>query len=133
MNAQTQAETAALSDSDFPFDPVEDILVIEQATEDKSAGGILLVAKERKLPCGRVVAAGPGRIYTASMDASGHNQYGYYVPNKIKPGDWVTFGRYQTGEPVELKGKQYIICRAGDIALVSKSGEPIPLRLAQVE
>lgn len=132
MNAQTEFETMAVAESDFPLEPLEDILFIEQETEDKSAGGIVLLGNDRKLPGGRVVAAGPGRVYTAYMDASGHNQYAYFVPNRIKAGDWVTFGKYTTGEPLELNGKRYIVARAGDIAAISRSGEPVPLKLANV-
>ena len=124
---------SADSAAEFPFRVLSDIVVIEQHTEDKSKGGIVLLGTERKLPCGRVVAVGPGRIYSSFMDASGQNQLGYFVPIGIKVGEWVTFGRYQTGEPIELNGKRYILCREGDIACVSKSGEAIPLRLAIVE
>lgn len=135
MNTITRAEYASVaeSDDDFPLRILSDIVVIEQSIEEKSRGGIVLVGEERKLPCGRVVAAGPGRIYTSMMDASGENQIAYFVPMEIKVGDWVTFGRFQTGEPLELNGKTYIMARAGDIAAVSKSGEPVPLRLAKVE
>ena len=54
------------------------------------------------------------------------------LPNRIKAGDWVTFGKYTTGEPLELNGKRYIVARAGDIAAVSRSGKPVPLKLANV-
>lgn len=135
MNAVTQVEYAsvAASDDDFPLRILSDIIVIEQSIEEETKGGIILMGSERKLPCGRVVACGPGRIYTSMMDASGENQIAYFVPMEIKLGDWVTFGRFQTGEPLELNGKTYIMARAGDIAAVSKSGEPVPLRLAKVD
>ncbi len=137
MNALTKVEYASVSEStdDFPLRMFSDIVVIEQVVEEKSKGGIIfsVSSTEAKLPCGRVVAVGPGRIYTQMMDASGENQIAYFVPMEIKVGDWVTFGRFQTGEPLELNGKTYIMCRAGDIGGVSKSGEPVTLRLAKVE
>lgn len=135
MNAITVKENQALADSteDFPLRVLSDIVVIEQSVEEKTAGGIVLLGEERKLPCGRVVAVGPGRIYTSFMDASGHNQAAYFVPTNVKVGDWVTFGRYQTGEPLEFKGKRYLVCREGDLAGVSKSGDPVYLRLAKVD
>lgn len=133
MNAQTQAENAAVRESDFPLQPMEDILFIEQETEERTSGGIVLVGNEAKFPAGRVVAAGPGRTYSAYMDVSGHNKYAYFVPNPIKVGDWVVYGKFLTGEPLELNGKQYLIARAGDIAAVSKSGAPIHLRLSKVD
>lgn len=136
MNTTTRVEYASLaaSDDSFPLEMLSDIVVIEQMIEEKSTGGIIFAVggDERKLPCGRVVAVGPGRIYTSMMDASGENQLAYFVPMEIKVGSWVTFGRFQTGEPLELNGKTYIMARAGDIAAVSKSGEPVPLRLAKV-
>lgn len=136
MNTTTRIEYASLSESidDFPLRILSDIVVIEQAVEEKSKGGIIFSvgSDEAKLPCGRVVACGPGRIYTSMMDASGENQIAYFVPMEIKVGDWCTFGRFQTGEPLELNGKTYIMARAGDIAAVSKSGDPVPLRLAKV-
>jgi NADPH2:quinone reductase len=42
-------------------------------------------------------------------------------------------GRFQTGEPLELNGKRYIVARAGDIAAISKSGNPVALKLAIVD
>lgn len=120
---------------EFPFHIQSDLVVIEQVMEEKTRGGIVLPtnSSEAKLPCGRVVAVGPGRIYTEALDAAGHNELAYFVPNPIKVGDFVTFGKYQSGEPIELEGKRYIICRANDIAGVSKTGEPVTLRLAKVE
>ncbi len=135
MNAITQYEHDAVEqiENKFPLRVLSDIVVIEQEIEDKSRGGIILVGAERKLPCGRVVAVGPGRIYTSMMDASGENQIAYFVPMNIKVGDWVTYGKYLTGEPLELDGKRYLMARAGDIACVSKSGNPVPLRLASID
>lgn len=135
MNTITVKENQELASSDeaFPLRILSDIVVIEQSVEETSKGGIVLLGAERKLPCGRVVAAGPGRVYTSFMDASGHNQAAYFVPTTVKVGDWVTFGRYTTGEPLELNGKRYIVAREGDLAGVSKDGEPVVLRLAKVD
>lgn len=135
MNAITVKENEALaqSDKEYPFRMLSDIVVIEQSVEEKSKGGIVLLGDDRKLPCGRVVAVGPGRVYTSFMDASGHNQAAYFVPTTVKVGDWVTFGRYQTGEPHEIDGKRYLVAREGDLAGVSKNGDPIVLHLAKVE
>lgn len=134
VTIESQAMQAAEdSMADFPLRVLSDIVVLEQEIEDKTKGGIILVGEERKLPCGRVVAVGPGRIYTSMMDASGENQIAYFVPMNIKVGDWVSYGRYLTGEPLELNGKRYLMARAGDIACVSKTGESVPLRLAKVD
>lgn len=118
---------------DFPFRPLSDIIVIEQLEEEVSRGGIVLIGTERKLPCGRVVAVGPGRTYTAYADASGNNNLSYFLATTLKVGDFVTYGKYLTGEPLELDGKRYLLAREGDIALVSKTGKAISLRLAKVD
>lgn len=109
----------------FPFKAVQDIVIIEQLVKDMSTGGIALVDSGRKYPCGRVVAHGPGRTYAFYMDANGNTQAGHTVPMQIKAGDWVVFGKYNSGgEPIEIDGKKYLMCREGDIGLVALSGEP---------
>lgn len=115
----------------FPFEPYEDIVVIEQVSEEKSTGGIMLVGKEKDFPCGRVVAAGPGRVYSNYLDASGQHRIGHFQPNPAKVGDFVIFGRYLTGgEKVMIDGKPYLLARAGDLAGHSHDGTPLKLRLA---
>lgn len=140
MNAITSHEVSKLAEipngvsaDDFPFEVFTDIVVIEQAVEEKSAGGIIFVGEDKKLPCGRVVAVGPGRIYTTELNASGSVAIAHFVPTKVKVGDFVTFGRYQTGEPIEYNGKKYLVCREGDLAGKSKDGSEIMLRLAKVD
>jgi len=109
----------------FPFRAVQDIVIIEQLVKDMSEGGIALVDDGRKFPCGRVVAHGPGRTYAFYMDANGNTQAGHTVPMQIKVGDWVVFGRYNSGgEPIQVGNKKYLMCREGDIGLVALSGEP---------
>lgn len=128
MNAQTHAETLSISEADFPLEPLSDIIVVERKTTDTSKGGIILVGQERNWPCGRVVAVGPGRVYSTFLDASGHHQAGQFIPNTVKVGDFVVFGRFQSGgEPFELNGKHYILCREGDIAGISRSELEIKL------
>lgn len=130
MNAMTQPETQQLAESEFPLKPLSDILVVERKTTDTSKGGIILVGNERNWPCGRVVAVGPGRVYSSFVDASGHHQVGQFIPNTVKVGDFVTFGRFQSGgEPFMLNGKHYILCREGDIAAVSRDGKELDIKL----
>ena len=118
----------------FPFDAVQDIVVVEQLQDDTSKGGIVLVGDDRKYPCGKVVAVGPGRTYAFYMDANGNTKAGHTVPCTVKVGDWVAFGRYNSGgEPIEIDDKRYLMCREGDIGLVSKTGEPVRVRLAPRE
>lgn len=115
----------------FPLQPFEDIVVIEQSEEAKSEGGIVLVGKSKFFSAGRVVAAGPGRVYSNFMDASGEHKVGHFVPNYVKVGDYVIFGKYLSGgEPVIIDGKKYLLARAGDLGGKSCDGEPLKIRLA---
>ena len=116
---------------EFPIQAISDIVIVEQLLEEKSAGGIVLTGDAKKFPSGRVVAVGPGRIYSTFLDASGNTLHGHLVPCSVKPGDWVLFGKYNSGgEPIELDGKRYLMCREGDIAGVSRSGDPLKVRLS---
>lgn len=115
----------------FPFVPYEDIVVIEQLSEEKSKGGIVLVGKSKDFQSGRVVAAGPGRVYSNYLDASGEHKIGHFVPNPVKVGEYVIFGRYLSGgEPVIINDKKYLMARAGDLGGHSVDGEPLKIRLA---
>lgn len=122
-----------ITEDEFPIAPLSDVVIIEQVTEDMSPGGIAIPsnADHRKFPCGKVVAVGPGRVYSAAMDISGHNALGYLVPMRVKVGDFVIFGKYQSaGEPIEIKGKKYLMCRENDLGGVSKIGDALRVRLA---
>lgn len=122
---------AVKPEEEFPLQPFDDICVIEQMKEDISPGGIFLPGDHRKFSGGRVVAAGPGRVYSNYLDASGEHKIGHFVPNPVKVGDWVTFGKYQSGgEPIEWKGRVFLMARAGDLGGKSKDGQPVNIRLA---
>ena len=136
MNALTTIENTAVAqiEKPFPLTPLSDIIVIKQHLEEKSKGGIILMGGERKYPCGRVVAVGPGRVYSAVMDASGDNQLGYLEPMRVKVGDWCVFGKYQSGgEPIEIEGERYLLCRQNDLAGISSDGQPIFIKNAPPE
>lgn len=125
---------------EFPLQPLQDIVIIEQLTEDKTAGGILLTGDHRKFPAGKVVAVGPGRVYSNFMDASGNQLIGHLIPTVVKPGDYIVFGKYQSGgEPIqfengcgagEWEGRTFMMCREGDLGGVFRDGTPIKVRLA---
>ena len=51
---------------------------------------------------------------------------GKFVPMTIAVGDYVIFGKYQSGgEPIEVDGKTYILARAGDLGGKSRDGNPL--------
>ncbi len=115
----------------FSLEPYEDICVISQESEETSKGGILLVGKSKDFQSGRVIAAGPGRVYSNYLDASGEHKIGHFVPNPVRVGDYVVFGKYLSGgEPVLINGKKYLLARAGDLAGKSVDGTPLKIRLA---
>jgi co-chaperonin GroES (HSP10) len=46
-------------------------------------------------------------------------------------GDYVIFGKYNSGgEPIEIDGVKYLMCREGDIGGVSTVGPNLRVRLA---
>lgn len=115
----------------FPLVPFEDVCVILQDETDKSEGGIILTGDYRKFPSGRVVAVGPGRVYSFFMDASGNTLAGKFIPTQVEVGDYVVFGKYQSGgEPIEFEGKTYILARVGDLAGKSRDKSELKIRLA---
>ena len=115
----------------FPLVPFDDVVVIEQEVADTTEGGIVLAGDYRKFPAGRVVAVGPGRTYSFYMDASGNTLAGKFVPTQIEVGDYVVFGKYQSGgEPIEFEGKVYVMARAGDLAGKSRDKSALKIRLA---
>ncbi len=119
------------AEENFPLEPFEDICVLEQLEEETSKGGIVLVGKGKEFQSGRVVAAGPGRIYSNFMDASGHMQVGHFAPNPVKVGDYVIFGKYLSGgESIVIAGKKYLMARAGDLGGRSRDGNPLKIKLA---
>lgn len=135
MTATTKEEQAQVTATEFPFEPMEDIVVVEQLKEEKSAGGILLTAsKLSTYPCGRVIAVGPGRVFTSYIDASGHHQAGQFIPTRVKVGDWVIWGKYTSGgEPIEWEGRKFVMCREGDLGLKTKDGSAHKVRRAEIE
>lgn len=115
----------------FQIEPFQDVVIIEQLNDDKTAAGILLPGSVGDYQSGRVVAVGPGRVYSTFMDASGNQQVGHFVPTTVRVGDYVIFGKYQSGgEPIMIDGKKYLMCREGDLGGKSASGDPIKVKLA---
>ncbi len=94
------------------FRPLHDqVLVIREESEQKSAGGIIIpdTAKEKPQK-GKLVAVGPGR-----MDREGKR-----IPLEVKAGDRVLFGRYG-GTEIKIDGVEHLMMRADDIFGVLES------------
>ncbi len=115
----------------FPLVPFEDVCVILQDETEATEGGIILTGDYRKFPAGRVVAVGPGRVYSFFMDAAGNTLAGKHIPTQVEVGDYVIFGKYQSGgEPIDFEGKTYILARVGDLAGKSRYKSELKIRLA---
>ncbi|MBP8979664.1 MAG: co-chaperone GroES [Syntrophobacterales bacterium] len=86
--------------------PLHDqVLVIRQESEQKTAGGIIIpdTAKEKPIE-GRLVAVGPGKM----------GKDGQRIPMEVKEGDRVLFGRY-AGTEIKIDGVEHLMMRADDI------------------
>ena len=91
---------------EFPVEVFSDICVCRQIIEVTSKGGLILPGEEKKARVARVIAAGPGRTY----------ENGVTVPNPVKVGDVVVFGKYASGgEPLWFRQQEFVLFRAGDI------------------
>ena len=92
--------------------PLHDqVLVIRQESEQKTAGGIIIpdTAKEKPIE-GKLVAVGPGKM----------GKDGQRIPLEIKEGDRVLFGRY-AGTEIKIDGVEHLMMRADDILGVLES------------
>src|SRR6185369_3155234 len=76
----------------FPVEPFEDCVYIEQVVEETSKGGIIIANTEQsKVPKGRVVAVGPGKMYYAPFNAAETFASVVFVPTRLKVGDIVAW------------------------------------------
>ena len=92
--------------------PLHDqVLVIRQESEQKTAGGIIIpdTAKEKPIE-GRLVAVGPGKT----------NKEGKRIPMEVNEGDRVLFGRY-AGTEIKIDGVEHLMMRVDDILGVLES------------
>jgi chaperonin GroES len=89
--------------------PLNDKLVVERlASEEKTAGGIVLPDTAREKPKqGKVRSVGDGRLL----------ENGKRVPFQVKEGDRVLFSSY-AGNEVTVDGKEYLIMSEDDILAI---------------
>lgn len=86
--------------------PLNDrILVKRMASEEMSAGGIIIPDSAKEKPAeGEIVSVGPGKL----------NDKGERVAMDVKPGDKVLFSKYG-GTDIKLGGDDFLIMREDDI------------------
>jgi len=89
--------------------PLSDrVLVVREAEEQKSAGGIIIPDTAKEKPQrGKVVAVGPGK-----MDEGGQR-----IPLEVKKGDRVLFGKY-AGTEIKLDGVEHVFMKEDDILTI---------------
>ena len=85
--------------------PLFDRVVVKAIeTEEKTKGGILLLAKDQEKPqMAEVIAVGPGGFID-----------GKEVKMEVKVGDKVIARKY-AGTEIKLEGQEYIVLRQADI------------------
>ena len=86
--------------------PLNDrILVKRMASEEMSAGGIIIPDSAKEKPAeGEIVAVGPGKL----------NDNGERTAMDVKVGDVVLFSKYG-GTDIKLDGDDFLIMREDDI------------------
>lgn len=91
--------------------PTADHIVVEPATEEKTASGIIIpdTAAKEKPQKGKVIAVGPGKT-------GDDNER---IPMEVKEGDVVLFKEWG-GTKVKLDGKELMIFREDDVLAILK-------------
>jgi chaperonin GroES len=92
--------------------PLADRIVVKALEETEQMRGGLYIpdtAKEKPQQ-GEVIAVGPGKM----------TDDGKRVPNELKAGDRVLYGKY-SGTEVTVADEQYLILRESDVLAVIKS------------
>ena len=90
--------------------PLADKVLVksDEASEEKSAGGIIIPDTAKEKPHkGEVVAIGPGRT----------DENGKIIKMNVKVGDKVLYSKYG-GDELEFDGENYIIMSESDIKAI---------------
>lgn len=86
--------------------PMSDrILVSRVASEEKSAGGIIIPDNAKEKPMeGEVIATGPGKI----------GKSGKRIPLEVKAGDKILFSKY-AGTEIKIEGEEHLFMNESEI------------------
>ena len=113
---QALYNSTGTADIDIPdLEVFQDIVVLDPVREETSKGGLIIadVGDAQKVRWGVVVAHGPGRYHES---IPGIDQAAVFIPVTVKLGQVVSFGQFQSGgEPIKMNGKEYLLCRMGDL------------------
>lgn len=89
------------------FTPLHDFVLIKQTeAKKKTTSGLILPSDEQEKPNqGKVIAVGPGRT----------KKDGTVRAPIVAKDDTVLFGKYHSGESIEINGVEHIILKESDI------------------
>jgi len=89
--------------------PLGDRLVVQrEASEERTAGGILLPDSAKDKPTrGVIIAAGDGRVL----------DNGTRAPLQVKAGDKVLFTSY-AGEQIDVDGEEYLLMNESEVLAI---------------
>jgi len=89
--------------------PLGDRLVVQrEASEERTAGGILLPDSAKDKPTrGTIIAAGDGRVL----------DNGTRAPLQVKAGDKVLFTSY-AGEQIDVDGEEYLLMNESEVLAI---------------
>ena len=101
--------TATKKKASVRLQPIgERIVVQREASEETTAGGIVLPDSAKEKPArGTVVAVGSGKL----LDDGSRGE------SQLKEGDHILFSSY-AGENVEVDGEEYLLMREDDVLAV---------------
>lgn len=93
------------------FIPLNDRIAVEvKDQEEKTAGGIIIPDSAKEKPMqGNVVAVGEGA----------RNENGVLIPNQLKVGDTVIYGKW-SGTEIKVDGKDLMIMKESDVLGIVK-------------
>lgn len=88
------------------IEPIYDRVIIKKTEHDtKTKGGLYIPEQAKDRPfTGVVVASGPGK----------HSANGAFIPNQLKSGDRVVFGKY-AGSEIEIDNQKLLLLKEEDI------------------
>jgi len=113
--------------------PLEDRVLIKPKTPEEKVGDFYLGEKDIEKPVeGEVISVGPG-AYSYGEELMGSILEGinvlienkglqpiqrpYYQAMKVKPGDYVLYGRH-AGTKLSINGETYLMIRQSDIFMI---------------
>ena len=92
------------------FKPLYDNILLKRvAAEEKTKSGLLLPKADQEKPQqGKVVAVGPGKL----------GKDGNFKGTTVNQGDIVLFGKYHSGENIDIDGEEHIIMKEAELLAI---------------